>query len=346
VSKLLKLREWLTVEDAAKQLSIMFGEEFTEADVLRLALDGRLTLSVQIVNSALVRPGLVVSKGEAKYIDVPFNEPSPSGDVASGRTETVWRKVPVGIPLVDGDVIELTDEVDCVGGIFDLPMIGNERRDVEARYQRLTGGPTVTWFGMGGAFLAWKDEIFQLQISQEKNEHAKGSLAWGRKLEAAIEREALDAHAAGEMRAQHEADRVLFLRRWARQSPTENHMRADALPSDCVLVVRSSALRELQTKMSEEDPYPQPNFLEKGLNLGQEKEDRETRQRRRFDRFSELGGKRPVVPGQRAGKHGALAELAREEKEAGRSYSDQRDVAKDLDAEVERRRFEGTLPRG
>jgi hypothetical protein len=52
VKKLLKLKEWLTVPDAARHLSILFGEAVSEADVLRLALDGHLTLSVYFVNHA------------------------------------------------------------------------------------------------------------------------------------------------------------------------------------------------------------------------------------------------------------------------------------------------------
>ena len=57
MKKLLKLKEWLAVSDAAKHLSILFGEEVVEADVLRLALDGHLTLSVLFVNGASARCG-------------------------------------------------------------------------------------------------------------------------------------------------------------------------------------------------------------------------------------------------------------------------------------------------
>ncbi len=48
ISKLLKVREWFTVPETAKHLSMMFGEEITEADILRLALDGKLKLSVYL----------------------------------------------------------------------------------------------------------------------------------------------------------------------------------------------------------------------------------------------------------------------------------------------------------
>ena len=59
-SKLFKLKEWLTVPDAARHLSIVFGEEVSEADVLRLALDGHLKLSVYFVNYAKASCGKVV----------------------------------------------------------------------------------------------------------------------------------------------------------------------------------------------------------------------------------------------------------------------------------------------
>lgn len=49
MSKLTSLKEWLTVAVAAKHLSIVFGVEVSEADVLRLALDKRLRLSAYFV---------------------------------------------------------------------------------------------------------------------------------------------------------------------------------------------------------------------------------------------------------------------------------------------------------
>lgn len=61
MSKLFKLKEWLSVADAAQHLTIAFGEEVTEADVLRLALDGHLQLSVNFVNHAKARCGQIVA---------------------------------------------------------------------------------------------------------------------------------------------------------------------------------------------------------------------------------------------------------------------------------------------
>src|SRR5215472_4776769 len=74
--KLFNLKYWLTLPDAARHLSMLLGEDVNEADVLRLALDGHLTLSVNFVNYTMGRCGRVISSGDAKWITVP----SLSGD--------------------------------------------------------------------------------------------------------------------------------------------------------------------------------------------------------------------------------------------------------------------------
>ena len=46
VKKLFKLKEWLTLNEAAKRLTVSFGEEISEVDCLQLALDGHITISI------------------------------------------------------------------------------------------------------------------------------------------------------------------------------------------------------------------------------------------------------------------------------------------------------------
>ena len=62
--KLLKLKDWVSVPDAARHLSIIFDVIVSEADVLRFALDGRLTLSVYFVNPTWARCANIVSGAE------------------------------------------------------------------------------------------------------------------------------------------------------------------------------------------------------------------------------------------------------------------------------------------
>jgi hypothetical protein len=156
--KLLKLKEWLTVTDAARHLSILFGEEVSEADVLRLALDGHLTLSVDLVNHAMGNPGRVVALAEAETM--PFEV----------KGETV--QVILGLYRDSGDVLRFQHEVESLDGIWDLTMLGTERLDVEHLYQKLTGGPSVELTNLEGPIVSRTSSIyFRIVESFERNEH-------------------------------------------------------------------------------------------------------------------------------------------------------------------------------
>ena len=81
--------------------------------------------------------------------------------------------------------------------------------------------------------------------------------------------------------------------------------------------------------------------VERLLTLTVKRESEEERQRRRFDLYVEMGATRVPKKGggwKQLGPRGALKRLAELEKAAGRPYSDQRDVGRDLDAEAQRRR--------
>lgn len=49
MGKLLKLKEWVTLEDAAKHLTDSLGEAVSVADVLRFAIDGRIKPSIYLI---------------------------------------------------------------------------------------------------------------------------------------------------------------------------------------------------------------------------------------------------------------------------------------------------------
>ena len=83
---LYRLREWLTIPDAAAHLSIAFGEEVTEAEVLQLGLDNRVGLSVKFLNPVQGLPGKA-----AKSVD-------PAGDILS---QEPWRISPNGVMVYD-----------------------------------------------------------------------------------------------------------------------------------------------------------------------------------------------------------------------------------------------------
>jgi hypothetical protein len=125
LSKLLELKEWLTVPEAARHLSSLFGEEIGEPDVFRLALDGHLKLSIFFVNavrvlSVILPPGEEETKSQRQIREYFFCE---------------------------GELVR---------GVWDLIMIGAERNYVEAVYQRLISGTELepdagtTWLHQDG----------------------------------------------------------------------------------------------------------------------------------------------------------------------------------------------------
>ncbi|MHB1609654.1 MAG: hypothetical protein ACYCXX_13680 [Acidiferrobacter thiooxydans] len=237
MSKLYDMKQWVTVKDAARHLSIVLDEEVTEADVLRLVLDGHLTLSVNLVNHATAKRGKVVSLSEAKTITIP----ALSGEV--GKT----RDVVLALRLNEKDYLELDEDVVTLAGIWDLPMIGTERLDVEHKYQILTGGPAVTLEGLDGTFLEGDDGVmFQLQESFDENEYQAGSRARLKSLKQHIADNNVGEGEAKELLSRYTENRKKFLKASALQSDAHNYYPAGCLPQDSVLVVRTQALRQLQ----------------------------------------------------------------------------------------------------
>jgi hypothetical protein len=148
VSVLFKLREWLTVAEAAKHLTILFGEDVTEADVLRLALDGHLRISIYFVNSMRAERGAVVPIEKAQFREMSLPEIALMEEWRSLEFEVpcpfpYYPRVLVGSYFSDRVVFQPEGGPQLFKGIFDLLLIDDGRQGVEARYQSLTGGAKV-----------------------------------------------------------------------------------------------------------------------------------------------------------------------------------------------------------
>lgn len=126
MSKLFSLKEWLTLEEAANYLTACLNEPVSQADTVRLAIDGHLILSVNFANSVFARCGKTIPNSEHTGGGIPFN----------GRDVLIFEK-----------------EIRTISGIYDLPMIGGEIFDCEHKFHQLTGGPLVLSAEIRGAFV-------------------------------------------------------------------------------------------------------------------------------------------------------------------------------------------------
>lgn len=293
MSKLFKLKEWLTIPESAKHLSIVFGEKVKDTDVFRLALDGHLKLSVNFVNKARVKIGRIVGWMDTEWhlfprppgMPLEIRDSNTGFDLVIERnlapeirdsntinSESIkemprdliekWMKIPekdrLGYyPMLDGLNIDgerfltLEKEVKTIDGVWDLPMIGGERLDIEHFYQMLTGGPAVTLETLDGAFVEKPGGVMcQFQEDFDDNEYQPGSKALLRKLEEHIAIKKIKGAEAQKLLDMHKEARKVFMKERESRPNAHNYYPAGGLPEDAVIVVRTAALREFEESIN------------------------------------------------------------------------------------------------
>lgn len=207
MSKLLKLLKWVTVPEAARHLSIAIGEPVSEADVFQLAIDKQIVLSINFVNGAKARRGWMVPIEEAR---------TAPGLPIPGKPQ---YQVILGEVMPDNkNVLEIKGELVTLWGVFDLPMLGAERLDVQHRLQTLTNGPEVTTVVLAGAFVV-DGEGVHFQLQDHFRRKAAPSLD-------GAERPARDR---------------------------DDYFPAGGVPNDAVFVVRTDELMRFQASLSAND---------------------------------------------------------------------------------------------
>lgn len=263
--KLFNFKEWLTLEDAARHLSLLFDEEVTLADVLRLALDKRLVLSVWFVNHTYARKGrlapfsecnmllLPSMHGMRKTIALPDQRIFTQAELAVVYP-TIKERVESGDIILVPDAIRFVDEqwlimdksVESIDGVWDLPMVGAETFDVEHRFQMETAGPEITLSNLEGAFVCRDGVYCQLMDDYENNEFSPGSKASLELIRRQIKEADLDAKAGETLLEEHRLQRETFLEQRKIGVTSEHYYPNGGLPRDAVWVVKTSALRDFE----------------------------------------------------------------------------------------------------
>ena len=113
MSKLFKLKEWLTIPEAAQCLSIVFGENITVPDLLQLAMDEKLPLSVFFLSDVALRK---LEKTPVSFSKATTNEP-PNQD----ETE-VMLIGSFDSEIFNGHSFKRTDEIIWTSGILNLAL--------------------------------------------------------------------------------------------------------------------------------------------------------------------------------------------------------------------------------
>lgn len=244
-SKLFKLKKWLTLPEAARHLSVVCGEDISEADILRLALDGHLKISVNFVY------GIHAKAAEWLF----FNE-SPLFFKHESQDQTDFDGLLLQLSKFYGEKRGKvkSEKVYHIDGVWDLPLVGCERIVIGRKYQDLTDWPFEEHANGDGTFVEREGELFELQDSLGDKYGYKAAY-WKecfkiRRLE-------------GSKSKNTRKDNLLILRREKLEKletpyyKWENHDQyypTVALPEDSVLVVRTNALREFEQLISDIEP--------------------------------------------------------------------------------------------
>jgi hypothetical protein len=250
MSKLFKLKEWLTLEDAANHISNVVGEPATIADLCRFALDGHLTLSIDFVNHAEVRVGKWVKTEDVEFKIVETN-------IFTNEKLPIPYRLPINCELrvKEDDWIALDKNVVSIDGVWDLPLIGAEAIDIEHYYQQMTSGLEVTLSYIDGAFVERGELICQLQTDFEDNEFQMGSKANKLDVERFIIENEISEDKAKVLWDDYKTDRVKYLKERESKKREDNYFPSGGLGEhDYVFVVRTNELNRFIKSLEDTPP--------------------------------------------------------------------------------------------
>ncbi|MCB1633833.1 MAG: hypothetical protein KDI37_00340 [Xanthomonadales bacterium] len=267
-SKLASLKDWLTLEDAAKYLSELFDDHVRTRDVLQFALEGKLTISVWFVNSVHVRKGRIVPLADCLVRVVPganLGSPESMPVEASLYTRDELRALPDDVKLQisagrldlkpdaarfsEGDEWLILDEkVSSIRGVWDLPPRSASILHVRDRFGEETDGPRLDQRNFGSVFVCDGEAVCQLQVRSEWDPDDFGSHASLNAVQERILREKLDDHCAQRLLDEYEVARRAFLERQPSFFP------AKSLPNNALWIVRTSALHEFERTFLDDQP--------------------------------------------------------------------------------------------
>jgi hypothetical protein len=255
MSKLFKLKEWLTIEEAAKHLTTMLGEEVSIADIFRLALDKHLILSMNFPNGTYGNFGKVVSLENTKRFKPPAGllEAMRKNNSESGSEEII-----ISDYIGDEQFINWEEKVVAIDGVWDLAMLASEIIDVEYDYHKLIGGPKIDLVGLNGAFVNQGEVFCRLVESFDDNENQSGSKAARKQIESFLSLNEVSAETKNEIWERYENERKKYLLDKKSAPFEKDFFPAGGLPRDGVYVVRTAVIVDFLDRLNETPKTDKP----------------------------------------------------------------------------------------
>lgn len=187
MTKLLSLKEWVTLEEAARHLTNIFDEEVSVADIYRFALTGHLTLSAHFVNGTKAKVGLKTRIRDAGFKIIPSIVKDDSDEQMVQLNITgaalpefdAWLEANApmrqalesaepkkklvllnGEQVSETECVQFGEDIESIDGLWDLVMLGGARLDIEHALQGVFNGPSVERIAFGGTLVSEKSGVF------------------------------------------------------------------------------------------------------------------------------------------------------------------------------------------
>lgn len=225
-----KFRQWLSIEESARYLTESVKTPLQPQDVIRLALDEHLSLSLYFPSVVYARRVRIVQRTMKSLVDALDNFVQENRGIYLGASFEPERLI---------DYAEPEDEsVTFLKGIHDVPLLGEERRIAESLYcgysqlplpHRSGDTPRGLLLSMGdnGLYQVQRFLVVQTEIdTMRRQAEASGT----------------DESAIRPYLARFEALRPIM--RWDPEA-WRRYVPAVTLPPDAYFVVRMSALDDL-----------------------------------------------------------------------------------------------------
>jgi hypothetical protein len=170
MSKLFKLKEWVTLDEAVVYLSKAINEPLTLADLYRFALDGKLKLSVNFVNAVngvigrWFKSDDIKNKGKFDLVQSSLNpekSPKPNEMFVSNDDWIAWQA-----------------GIQTISGVWELTMRGDEPLDVKAHHQYMLSGLGVIGSPINGHGILLQQDNVVCQLYKHFQIIKRGGLYW------------------------------------------------------------------------------------------------------------------------------------------------------------------------
>jgi len=247
-SKLSKFKKWLTLPDTAKRLSVISGEDVTEADILQLALENHLKLSVNFLNQTVARRGNIVGYEDVQWgefpIELGFKVPNLPVE-AKGESLRYMESLQID----NTRFLNFSDELTTIQDVWDLPMIGCGLLHIKNKYQSLIGGPEVAFQILGGPVVEGPNELFY-----QVGKNCYTDLCYGPQTKAEIVKlKRLESSKSNNRRKEKllicRRERLKVVKNIEYRTGFGRILMGHGLPEDSVLVVRTDALCKFEQLM-------------------------------------------------------------------------------------------------